>query len=70
MVQAPVTKSLYQLYGNNPEFDKEMRSLGEYYNFNSLVSLNDSLHFYDPDHLNSDGVKIFNKALINTVLRK
>ena len=41
-----------------------MESFGDYTNFNNNSCLNDSLHFYDNNHLNQAGVEIFNKELI------
>jgi hypothetical protein len=40
------------------------------YNFNTLMNLNDSLDFYDADHLNSNGVKIFCDTLVKLIDRK
>jgi len=63
LVFAPVTKTRYDRFTNIAYFDSVMSSYGAYYNFNKLVSLNDSLHFYDSHHLNQTGVNIFNEAL-------
>jgi hypothetical protein len=68
-IQSPVTAALYRSYTNVGEFNAMMKSHGEYYDFNGMVALDDSLHFYDPDHLNQDGVDIFNNAIIE-MLRK
>lgn len=35
--------------------------------FNRLINLNDTLDFYDSHHLNSIGVKKFNKVLLDTL---
>lgn len=64
LVFAPVTKEQYRTFGDMKTFDKKMRELGEYYNFNDLMNLDDSVHFYDAHHLNQKGVEIFNKQLI------
>ena len=65
LVQAPITSALYKSYTNNEEFDSLMQiEKVPYYNFNTLVSLDDSLHFYDGHHLNQDGVVLFNKKLL------
>ena len=64
LVQAPYPKSLYQSTNNNDYFDKKMNQLGLYYNFNESLKLNDSLHFYDSNHLNQNGVIIFNDEMI------
>lgn len=63
-VQAPLTKSIYNSYRNNVFFDKKMEKYGFYFNFNEIIFLNDSLHFYNSDHLNQNGVEIFNLKLI------
>ena len=64
LVFAPIPPSNYQAYTNTPYFDSIMSSYARYINFNELISLDDSLHFYDADHLNQNGVSIFNRALI------
>lgn len=64
LVNAPITKALYNSYTNNLAFDSLMISKGKYYNFNQILNLHDSLNFYDPDHLNQSGVEIFNHKLI------
>ena len=68
LVQAPITKSRYNSFLNSPVFDNMMVTTGEYYNFNNLIELNDSVHFYDSHHLNQKGVSTFNKELI-TILK-
>lgn len=64
LVQAPVTRALYKSFSNAKEFDNLMQTSGEYYNFNNLLQLDDSLHFYDAHHLNQYGVSLFNRELI------
>lgn len=64
LVFTPVTKSYYSNYQNINYYNKLIKSYSEYYNFNELLSLVDSLHFYDSHHLNQNGVKIFNEKLI------
>ena len=64
LVNAPLTPALYNSYANNDKFDSIMRAYGTYYNFNELLTLDDSLHFFDADHLNQYGVAVFNKKLI------
>lgn len=70
LVQAPISRSLYTSYTNNASFDSRMKQYGEYYNFNELMTVNDSLHFYDANHLNQIGVERFNKKLIEVVLER
>lgn len=68
LVYAPITKSLNKSYTNNSYFDSLMKTYtSEYYNFNHLLTLDDSLHFYDAHHLNQDGVNIFNKKLLEVI---
>lgn len=44
-----------------------MSKYSSYYNFNERLILNDSLHFYDSNHLNQNGVELFNEELIKMV---
>lgn len=66
-VQAPVTSDLYNSYENNKDFDNEMIKYGTYYNFNEILNLNDTLHFFDFHHLNKNGIEIFNKEIVNVI---
>ena len=70
LVYAPIPKVNYHSYVNNRYFDSVMQTYSTYYNFNEIVSLNDSLHFYDSHHLNQNGVKIFNEKLIDLLNKK
>lgn len=64
LVYAPIPTVNYSRYTNNNYFDSLMTTYSEYYNFNEILDLNDSLHFYDSHHLNQLGVNIFNEMLI------
>ena len=64
LVYAPVTPSLYKSNRNQKEFDEKMSGYGDYYNFNEIIHLDDSLYFYDSHHLNQKGVEVFNEKLI------
>ena len=68
LVQAPVTTTEYHSYADNTGFDKLMQDYSSYYNFNTLITLDDSLHFYDPHHLNQLGVETFNAELIDLLI--
>lgn len=70
LVQAPLTSKYYESHTNNSYVDSIYSSQGKYYNFNNILKLNDSLHFYDNNHLNQNGVKIFNNKLIDILLRE
>lgn len=68
LVQSPITSGLYNSYTNNDKFDSIIKSRKfAYLNFNKLLNLDDSLHFYDSHHLNQEGVKIFNSKLIQII---
>ena len=64
LVYAPIASSLYKSYTNQKAFDKKMSGFGDYYNFNVIIQLDDSLHFYDADHLNRKGVEVLNENLL------
>src|SRR5690606_34083464 len=64
LVQAPITPGLYQSYSNNDATDKYFKTTGKYYNFNEILSLSETAHFYDLHHLNQTGVNIFDTELI------
>jgi hypothetical protein len=64
LVFAPITQSLYASYANKAFFETEMRKYGHYYDGNKMVQLDDSLDFYDAEHLNQKGVALFNEKLI------
>jgi hypothetical protein len=65
LIQSPTPKLFYSSQTNNADFDSLMKDYGEYYNFNNLVNLDDSLHFFDAFHLNQKGVEIFNEKLLD-----
>lgn len=69
LVNSPVTKSLYKSYSNNNSFDELMKQQGNYLNFNELLNLDDSLHFYNKDHLNQHGVELYNNRLIELFIQ-
>lgn len=64
ILYAPITKVRYNGYAGNHFFDSIMKRHSEYYNFNEIIYLNDTLHFYDSHHLNQEGVELFNRKLI------
>lgn len=67
LVQAPVTKGLYNAFTNMEEYEEFIEKKGPYYDFNKFMNLNDSLHFYDAVHLNQRGVELFNRKLMDTL---
>lgn len=70
LVQAPVTNEWSESYPNFQGFYDQIDELNiPFYNFTKLELLNDQLHFYDFNHLNLEGVKIFNDHLINALIK-
>jgi hypothetical protein len=67
LVYTPISPSSYNRYLNNDQFDSTMSNYATYYNFNEIIGLDDSLHFYDSHHLNQLGVNVFNKKLIEII---
>ncbi|QEC53547.1 hypothetical protein EDD80_103316 [Anseongella ginsenosidimutans] len=65
LIQAPTSEAYLSSIGNEEEIDRYFSSFPgvPYYNFNKLISLNDSC-FFDVHHLNHRGVSLFNNALI------
>lgn len=65
LVHVPMTKKLYKSKQNYPEIDSLMtqKFKSRYYDFNKLLPMNDSL-FYDDNHLNQDGVQLFDSVFI------
>ncbi len=63
LVFVPIAPKLYHSATNNAYVDSLFNSYQlDYYNFNELIHLDDSLDFYDPHHLNQRGTNAFNKA--------
>ncbi|MFC2150179.1 hypothetical protein ACFLQV_01620 [Calditrichota bacterium] len=67
LVLAPVTDDYYKTVLNWDEFDALMRGYGEYYNFNDIMDIEDTQFFYDSNHLNSEGVPLFNEEMIRLI---
>ncbi|MCU4173891.1 hypothetical protein [Carboxylicivirga sp. N1Y90] len=67
LVFAPVSSVLYDSYVNVDIFNDLMTSHGNYYNFNKNINIEDSIHFFDDNHLNQKGVNIFNEELIKLI---
>lgn len=68
LVFAPISSNYYNSFENKKTFDSIMREKGKYYNFNKILKLDDSLHFYDSNHLNQNGVNLFNRKLISLLI--
>lgn len=64
LLYSPTTNVKFQSYQGMEDFENRMKNQGPYLNYNSILSLQDSIHFWDAEHLNQEGVLIFNQALI------
>ncbi|MBU1693779.1 MAG: hypothetical protein KKC51_07420 [Verrucomicrobia bacterium] len=64
LVQAPISRPLWESCLNNDEADAYFRRQGPYYNFNGRLPLSDREHFFDADHLNQAGAERFGAELI------
>ncbi len=67
LVFVPIPKNNYNRYTNIAAFDTLMSSYSEFFDFNKRVNLNDSLHFYDANHLNQKGVELYNQEMLNVL---
>lgn len=70
LVQTPINSFKYKKYTNNDSIDEMLEGFGSYYNFNKLLKVNDTLDFYDSNHLNQNGVTKFNQEIIKLVKKK
>lgn len=73
IVQAPITKTLYNSINNNDDVDRFLSNLGNYKNYQNLIELKDSTDFFDNNHLNQIGVEKFNTVLskdLKNILKK
>lgn len=64
LVQTPITNKLYRAKTNIEEVDQLLSELGRYKNFQGDLELNDTLDFYDSNHLNQAAVEQFNEYFI------
>jgi hypothetical protein len=69
LVEAPVTKVHSSTYIGHDRYVACMRTIAPFINMNGVLPLDDSLHFYDPFHLNQTGVEMFDRALLDTLDR-
>jgi len=58
LVEVPSTSVLYHSYANHEVMEKTMQGIAPYFNLNdSTIMLDDSIHFFDDDHLNQEGAE-------------
>lgn len=65
LVFPPITRSLYESYRNKELFSSTMKAYAPYYDMNTLLSLDDSLHFFDAEHLNQRGVQLLDEEVLH-----
>lgn len=72
LVEVPSSQALRNAYANHSTFEESMGANGLYFNCNAYPELTsrlvDSIHFADEDHLNQQGVAVFNEFFYNTIL--
>lgn len=68
-VFAPIPKSQYRKF-NYDSIKNLFRNTSVFFDYSQIESLDDSLHFYDSNHLNQLGVEVFNKKFIKESLKK
>lgn len=69
VVQAPVCRMEIEKYLNSNSVDSFFQQRAMYLNFNNRLHLEDSVYFFDKVHLNQLGVKRFDSAVINDILK-
>ena len=67
LLEVPDTKALFSSYTNINDFEDAMNCYGKYY-FISMDALDDSLHFFNEDHLNQRGVELYNAYLCDSLI--
>lgn len=67
LVYAPVSRTFYEGYTNQDSLAAVLTKGYTYIDCNKQIALNDSLHFYDGHHLNTNGVREFSKMMIPLV---
>ncbi len=69
LVQSPVTRAAYEKYTDNEKIDQYFSTKARYINFNKRLNLSDSTDFYNSDHLNQNGVRVYNENLFSILLK-
>lgn len=64
LVQTPITKKMYDARINNKEVESILSKQGKFINFQGVLKLNDTLDFYDSNHLNQEAIVKFNREFI------
>ena len=67
MIEVPDTRALMDSYTNLPRFQEDMSQYGPLY-CSPLPVLDDSLHFYNEDHLNQCGVDLYCRMVRDRII--
>lgn len=67
LLEVPDTKVLLDSYYNIDDFQSLMYDYGKFY-FKPLSTLDDSLHFYNEDHLNQQGVELYDDYICDSLI--
>jgi len=70
MVQSPIDSAYFQNGTNNSEVDSRFDEVGNYINFNRILTLHYKEDLYDLHHLKQSGVEKFNMKLIQLIREK
>lgn len=66
LVSIPMPKNTYHSIENQDEINEKISSLGNYIDFNTILTLSDTC-FYNSDHLSQSGVCLFNDCFIRVL---
>lgn len=64
LVEAPVPSVLYKSYDNHDQYSAKISEYGTFIDYNTRLTLNDSLDFYDSHHMNRNGVVKYDSLII------
>ena len=64
LIQTPISHKMYNAKTNNKETELLLSKLGKFKNFQREIELNDTIDFYDSNHLNQEAVVKFNLKFI------
>ena len=67
LLEVPDTKALFFSYTNISCFQDNISGYGRFY-FKEMAALDDSLHFFNEDHLNQRGVELYNAYICDSLI--
>lgn len=66
LVRVPVTQTAYQSFENQEVYNERMANYGPFIDFNTVMAMDDR-YFYDAQHMNQEGVVLFNQKFLEMV---